>query len=120
MLLLASLVFFIASLLMVPLAYVKMVIFKFKLYKGSCEELTKKCGLYILIGLPMLLIGCFTDLYWFVRHSYVWDLQLHVMESQKYPSITLAAYNKFYRMVYNLPGDTADAKNFIAEVHKTF
>ena len=120
MLLLASLVFFIASLLMVPLAYGKMVIFKFKLYKGSCEELTNKCGLYILIGLPMLLIGCFTDLYWFVRHSYVWDLQLHVMESQKYPSITLAAFNKFYRMVYNLPGDTADAKDFIAEVHKTF
>ena len=80
-LLVSSLYFFIASLVLTPFAYFKMIIFKYKLYKGSCEELCKKCGLYILIGLPMLLIGCFTDLYWFVCHSYRWDLQLHVMES---------------------------------------
>ena len=119
-LVISSLFFFSASLLMAPFAYCKMVIFKYNLYKGSCKELSKKCGLYLLIGLPMLIIGCFTDLYWFVRHSFMWEMQLHTLDSSKYPTITLAAFNKFYSMVFALEGDDADAKDFITEVYKTF
>ena len=76
-LLVTSVIFFVSSILMIPFAYFKMVTFKFKLYRKSTEQLCSKFFLYIVIGLPLLLIGSFTDLYWFIKHSLTWNLQLH-------------------------------------------
>ena len=73
-LVLTSLLFFASSLLMVPFAYVKMLTLKYRLYKKSSEEVYRKFVMYLLIGIPILLISCFTDLYWFVKHSLTWDL----------------------------------------------
>lgn len=68
----------------------------------------------------MLLISCFTDLYWFIKHSLTWDLQLHHTSLDKIPKISLQAFNKFYNMVYALQGDSVDAKEFLKELNGTF
>ena len=69
-----SFYFAIVNFLLIPFAYVKSVIHKFKLYKraGEMPFYRNSLAIYIFIGIPMLMISQITDLYWFFKHSYRW------------------------------------------------
>ena len=115
-----TLVFTICNLLLVPFAFVKAFSHKIILYRnakgtGSLISLI----LFFFFGIPLLLLTVITDIYWFVKHGYKWDMQ-RVQESQKYPQISLRAFNKFYNMVNKLPGDKYNAKKLVLEVNETF
>ena len=100
-----SIYFIIANFLMIPFAYCKCIIHKYKLYKKTDKMPYYRNSLiaYIFIGIPLLIIAQFTDLYWFIKHSYMWKMQ-KVQESNAYPKISLAAFNKFFNMVQVIDG----------------
>ena len=72
-----ALYFAIVNFLLIPFAYIKTVVHKFKLYKtaGGMPLYRNNLVIYILFGIPLLLISQVTDLYWFFKHSYKWQMQ---------------------------------------------
>ena len=74
--LLSALFFFICNLLMLPLAFFKALFHKFELWKNHnwMKKQRNAFWLFFFLGFPMLLLTLFTDLYWFVKHSYTWNV----------------------------------------------
>ena len=72
-----ALYFAIVNFLLIPFAYIKTIVHKFKLYKtaGGMPLYRNNLVIYILFGVPLLLISQITDLYWFFKHSYKWKMQ---------------------------------------------
>ena len=66
---------FVNALMIFP-AYVKCLIHKYKLYKRyeKMPYYRKNLIAYVFTGIPMLIISQFTDLYWFIKHSYMWKM----------------------------------------------
>ena len=62
---------------MIPLAYVKCLMHKYKLYKRTDKMPYYRSSLiaFVFTGIPLLIIAQFTDLYWFFRHSFMWQMQ---------------------------------------------
>ena len=113
-----TIVFTICNLVIVPFAYCKAFAHKIILYKQS--KGTKSLFsviFFFFFGIPMLLMTVVTDIYWFIKHGYKWDMQ-RVQETLKYPQISLRAFNKFYNMVSKLPGEKYNAKKLVLEVNE--
>ena len=68
--------FCICNFALVPFAFVKTLFHKFLLHKrtGRLSTHRNKFLLYLFTGIPMLMLSQITDLYWFIRHSYKWNM----------------------------------------------
>ena len=117
----SAIFFTVINILLLPFAFAKSLFHKFILYKRSqgMSIHRNKFLMYIFTGIPMLLISIFTDLYWFIKHSYKWNMQ-RVQEANAYPKISLRAFNKFYNMVDELPGEKYNAKKLVLEANVQF
>ena len=68
--------FFLASsLVMTPFAYFKVVIHKFALgFRQRSPAMHAKAFLYLIFGVPLLVVTAITDSVWFLRHLYLWNI----------------------------------------------
>ena len=113
-------VFTVCNFVLVPFAYFKALAHKVILYRNSKgTKSLLQVLLFAVFGIPLLLMTVVTDIYWFIKHGYKWDMQ-RVQVTYKHPQISLRAFNKFNNMVNKLPGDTYNAKKLVTEVHATF
>ena len=70
-----GLVFFASSLVMTPIAWVKVIIHKCMIAKRTKKRNYYGHGaLYGLLGLPLLVCTAFVDFYWFFKHLYQWQM----------------------------------------------
>jgi len=119
--LISSLIFTISNILMIPLAYFKCLYHKYKLCKVHSGQtpFIKAFWFFLIFGIPLLIITVFTDLYWFIKHSYKWNMT-RTREAGSYDKISLRAFNKFYNMVAIIDGERYNAKKLVLEVNETF
>ena len=90
-----SLAFIAVNLILLPIAYLKTVAHKallFRRYKGSyhCTNLFS----YIALGIPMLLVSQFTDVYYFIHHTYSTN-NLNKEEVQQSYKFDLSIFQRF-------------------------
>jgi len=74
LILVLSIVFIVANVILIPFAYIKTLIHKISLFarkQSSCQTMV----FYFFFGIPMLLVAQVTDFYWFVKHAYMWEKQ---------------------------------------------
>ena len=68
--------FTICNIILVPFAFFKALWHKMLLWRRSDDEIYRRnFFFFLLLGIPILLISIFTDLYWFTRHSNMWSIQ---------------------------------------------
>ena len=86
--LISATLFTLVNFLMIPLAFIKSLVHKFELWKnhGWATKQRNSFWLFFFLGLPMLLITLFTDLYWFLKHSYSWTVA-RTQEAASYPKM---------------------------------
>ena len=71
-----NVLFFVSiNLMLAPIAYLKTLLHKLLLTcrVNSCTNFCTFC-FYFLLGLPMILISQFTDVYYFMKLCFAWDL----------------------------------------------
>jgi len=94
-----TLVFSVCALLLIPFAWMKVILHKCLL--GRRYKKPQMYGMaifYFLLGLPILFITAIVDSCWFFLHLYQWKMT-RVQEANRYPKISLKAFNKFYYTV---------------------
>lgn len=74
-----------------------------------------KALFYLILGMPLLVLTSITDSVWFFKHLYQWNV-IKVQEANKYPKISLCAFNKFYYTVNARQGLTCNAKDLVLEL----
>ena len=114
--------FFLASsLVMVPFAYLKVVLHKVLLAnkQGRHASFYGQALFYTVLGLPILLITSLVDSVWFFRHLYYWNVT-KVQEMNRYPKISLRSFNKFLDTVNQYEGVTCNAKELVLKLRNQF
>ena len=113
--------FVICNLVLLPFAYLKSLFHKYRLYKNTngLPQYRRKLCIYFFFGVPLLLISQLTDLYYFIKHSYKWNMQ-KLQVSNAYPKISLRAFNKVFNMVTLIEGEKYNAKKLVLEINEKF
>lgn len=119
--LILTVIFVVANLILLPFAYVKVVIHKFiLLYRTNESDCLVNAFIFLIFGLLILLVTQITDLYYFLKLSLGWDQSI-TEERQKYPVVSIAAFNKFFSIVNRRQsGDTCNAFGLIHELKLQF
>ena len=115
-----TLIFSVCALVLTPFAWIKVIMHKCLLAKRiKNPKMYGVAILYFLLGLPILFLTALVDSYWFFIQLYQWNMA-KVQEANNYPKISLAAFNRFYRIVNRRSGLTCNPFKLVMELRSQF
>ena len=63
------------NMIFLPVALLKVILMKFlRMFKLKTKETVREFFWFFIFGFPLLCMSQYTDVYWFVKHTYSWSL----------------------------------------------
>lgn len=87
--------FMAVNLALLPFAYLKTLVHKivlWRVYKGKSQAMN--FFVFLLLGIPMLLLSQFTDAFYFILHSYSTKQNHHLTDTKSKYKITLSDFKR--------------------------